>query len=364
VSVSANTRGFVLITVLVTLLLVAAIALLLTSESGGEAARAGRGREALQAQYLVQAALEHALWDADRSSCTAYGLPTTSFGAHTYTATFSPTSGSPATVTATGTLASGATRTLSRALATVHQASSTLTLQLGTTAGGDAGIEASAPTSNNGGATNVRVSANPSARINALLRFDLSSVPYGAHIVSARLELRMWSLASPGPVAVRRSSRAWVEGTRNGGGTADGATWATYDGTAAWTAPGGDFDGDVVSRTTVNSGDTWVGFDLAPLVQQWVDGAPNYGAALVGEGALRTAEFASRETNGAADRPKLTITYACECGIACTPAQGSGKVLMVVSNGGEPSAAEAIKKAVFESWGYTVDVLDQSSLLS
>ena len=37
-------------------------------------------------------------------------------------------------------------------------------------------------------------------------------------------------------------SRAFVEGTGNGTAPADGATWNTWDGTNAWTTPGGDFD--------------------------------------------------------------------------------------------------------------------------
>ena len=100
-------RGFVMIAVLVTLVLVAAVALLLATQGTGEADRAGRGTEALQAEYVAQAAIEHALWEADRNACAAYDLPATPFGAHSYSASFSPANGSPTTVTATATLASG-----------------------------------------------------------------------------------------------------------------------------------------------------------------------------------------------------------------------------------------------------------------
>lgn len=37
-------------------------------------------------------------------------------------------------------------------------------------------------------------------------------------------------------------TRSFVEGSGDGALTADGATWATYDGTNAWTSVGGDFD--------------------------------------------------------------------------------------------------------------------------
>ena len=350
-------RGFLLITVLVTLFVVAALGLLVMTEGGADADRTARATEALQADYAVLAALEHAAWKADQGSCSSYALPATSFGNHNYSASYSATAGSPINITATATLATGTTRTRSRSQEVAHQAPNTAILQPGAAAGADVFLDSANPTRNSGGTNNLRISADPGARMNALLRFDLASIPYGAQVVSARLELRMWSLQAAGTAVARNVSRAWVEGTNSGGGTANGATWNTYDATSPWTTAGGDLGSEIVSRTTINTGDAWVAFDIAPLAQAWLNGAPNYGVALVGEGALRSAEFASRETSGAADRPKLTITYACECGVACAVPNGTGNLLFVVDSSSAPTAADIVKSAVFGSWGYTVTMI-------
>ncbi|MEN8803413.1 MAG: hypothetical protein ABF297_15695, partial [Thiogranum sp.] len=52
---------------------------------------------------------------------------------------------------------------------------------------------------------------------------------------------------------------------------------------------------------------------------------------------------------------------ACECGSACLAPQGSGNVLIVVINPTTLVPLDAHKKALFESWGYTVSVVGESA---
>ncbi len=116
----------------------------------------------------------------------------------------------------------------------------------------------------------------------------------------------------------------------------------------------------MASRNVVGA-NNWHSFDVTSTVADWIAGAqPNRGLLLRGTGSA-SLKFESSDTATAAQRPTLTVSYQCECGVACATSQGAGKVLMVVSNGGNPSATEAAQKAVFESWGYTVDTLDQNS---
>ena len=124
----------------------------------------------------------------------------------------------------------------------------------------------------------------------------------------------------------------WVEGTKSGTGTADGATWATYDGISNWTTAGGDFNATAVAETAINGGETWVSWEIGPLVEQWLAGATNDGLLIKGNAALREARFYSKEEADPTLRPKLTINYACECGSACMAPQGSGNILMVVDD--------------------------------
>ena len=67
-------------------------------------------------------------------------------------------------------------------------------------------------------------------------------------------------------------TRAFVPGTGNGTAPADGATWNTFDGTNAWTAPGGDFDPNFpvigIKEAILDEGlhDRFFSWEIAPLL--------------------------------------------------------------------------------------------------
>jgi hypothetical protein len=178
---------------------------------------------------------------------------------------------------------------------------------------------------------------------------------------SAQLELRLQSLNAPGTATIHQVTRSWVEGTKWGTGTADGATWFTHDGTNTWTSAGGDINAPAVAETAIDGSETWVSWEIAPLVEHWLAGEPNYGLLIKPDSALDQANFASKENATVGVQPKLTITYACECGSPCLAPQGSGNLLMVVVNPTTLVPADAYKKALFESWGYTVTVISESA---
>jgi hypothetical protein len=82
--------------------------------------------------------------------------------------------------------------------------------------------------------------------------------------------------------------------------------------------------------------------------------------ALKGSGSIDIS-FASKEDADPALRPKLSITYACECGQVCSAPRGSGNLLMVVVNPTTLVAEDQKAKDLFESWGYTVNVISESA---
>jgi len=263
---------------------------------------------------------------------------------------------SPVSIQATGTLANGYTRTLSRPIAPAYQPPSTVTLQLGADAGEDALLDSFYANRNYGGANYLQVNDNGTNwQQYPLLRFDLAGLPRGAYVRSAQLELRLQDLVAPGTATVHQVTHSWVEGTKSGGGTADGATWFRHDGVNAWTSAGGDYNAAAVAETTINGSETWVGWDIAPLVERWLAGEPNYGLLIKPNNGLREAEFDSQEETTAGVQPKLTITYACECGSACMRPQGSGNLLMVIGSSPFNPAPEDISiRDYLEGWGYTV----------
>lgn len=347
-------RGFVMLAVMVALVSIAAIALMLSAESALQAELGGRAAEALEAEYAAEAAMAHAIWQAEQSDCSAYSLPATNFGAHSYSAAYSPAGGSPTAITATATLADGVARSVSRAALPVFQSTiQQVVRQPGAAAGVDTWMVIPQTGWNHGVDNELRVSATR----RGLLAFSYLGVPYGARVKSAMLGL--WAnTGNSGTVSVFRVINDWIEGSCNGSGcSADGATWATTDGSTAWLSPsgGGDFDSVPVASTDNPVGNAWNTWDITALVRQWADGTiPNQGMLIGGSDGV---DFASSDEINPALRPKLTIDFSCECGIVCTAPSGSGRLLLVISNLMSPDPADTMKQSVFESWGYTVDLI-------
>ena len=158
-----------------------------------------------------------------------------------------------------------------------------------------------------------------------LIAFDLTGIPAGSVINSARLTLRM-SRTSTGsePVSLHFALASWGEGTSNsdtmggGGGalaTPGDATWSNrfYEG-AAWTTPVGDFRATPSAVTAVAGSAfyNWSGTDVIADIQQWVN-APdsNNGWFIIGnEATNQTAKrFDTREVATLANRPVLEVDY-------------------------------------------------------
>ena len=269
-----------------------------------------------------------------------------------------------ADISVTGTLASGISQTLSRSEIPLYQPASSSSIQLEAGNGKDTTLSGFYNSRNYGG-DNLRVSLAAGSPSNALLQFDVAAIPVAARVISAQLQLYHTVTTTAGSDAgatVHRVNRDWVEGTQIGDGTADGASWDTWDGSANWNTAGGDYDLSVGASSVITAatGD-WESWDIKTLVQDWIDGSyPNNGLLFKGSGSV-DVRFASKENADPALHPKLTITYACECGSTCLAPQGAGNLLLVVVNPTTMVPADATKKALFESWGYTVAVLSESA---
>jgi hypothetical protein len=199
----------------------------------------------------------------------------------------------------------------------VYEPSTTVTLQLGTDPGKDTMLDDFYSDRNYGGSVYLQITGWGSWLQRPVLQFDLTTIPADVKVISAKLELKHLSTQAPGMVSIHRLTRDWVEGTKVGTGQADGATWFSHDGTNSWTTTGGDFEATPVLTTQVTSAthNLWVAWEVGPLVADWVAGiTPNHGLLIKSDDQLDQAIFASREAADPADAPKLTITYACECG--------------------------------------------------
>ncbi len=140
----------------------------------------------------------------------------------------------------------------------------------------------------------------------ALLQFDLSSIPVGATITSASLQMQATVNGSAFNINVYRLTEAWVEG--NGNGTADAANWTNRLPGTVWTSgPGGTFDPTVLAtlNTAAIGQHNW---DLTSLVQAWHTGSTaNYGIILGSPDTGTTT--VSYDSSEGATAPRLAITY-------------------------------------------------------
>ncbi len=310
----SSEHGFVMLPVIVTMLVIALLAFVMNRESGMNAAEVGGQAASEQTRLLAEAGLQHAQWTADNSMCTGYSLSVTDFGeeGHTYSASFTPTSGSPVTITATGIHDSGISQSLIRSEQKIFESPTTFELQPDAAEGKDAWYTQIKPGWNYGAHLNLRMYEGSGQR--SVVQFDTSAIPASAEILSASIELYAVTSGTLGDVAIHEMTREWQEGTCSGAGcVADGVTWDWSDGTTPWTSAGGDFNPVAAATNTITASGAWYQFDVRDLVSEWVAGKSNLGVLIKAVGSTNI-NFASSDYGDATLHPKFNVTYACECG--------------------------------------------------
>jgi hypothetical protein len=304
-------RGFILLPVVLTLALIATLAFLMNRESGvGLELATGQARNA-EARYVAEAGLHHASWLVQNGGCTGYSnLSGVSFGGHTYDVAVTPAGGSPVTIVSTGTLADGTPQTLLRTGVRVYEpAPAPLVLQPGPADGQDSYLDQWSPNTSHGSALEVQARDTSGAKPKRpILKFDLSSIPAGSQVVTATMGLYLTqSSVNPVTTSVHRVTAPWTQ---------DSTTWNERQTGTAWASAGGDFDPTPVAPTSVGpTTGMFYDWDVTSLVAGWVNGVyPNDGLILLVPYGSSQNTFASSNSSAAAERPKLTVTYACECG--------------------------------------------------
>jgi hypothetical protein len=158
------------------------------------------------------------------------------------------------------------------------------------------------------GSNYVRVGYNGSDKRRSLLKFDLSALPIDAYISDADLALYLdaskTTTGNGADYVARRIKSTWTSAV----------TWNKYDGTTAWTTPGGDFGTVDAGRTTLTGSTSgYKHFDATWLVRDWRDGTyPNHGFILKQdspENVNNVVQFYSSNSSDPARLPKLSVTY-------------------------------------------------------
>ena len=270
-----------------------------------------------------------------------------------------------ADIISTGTLASGVSKQITRENVVLFQPPTTIDWQ--------PGEELEDTFVWDGAHDDVNFGVSESMDIkddrNVLVRFAVESLPPGAKVIDAKLSLYAESgnTNTQGIIDVHRITRDWVEGIYDDEepSPGEGATYETYDGGNDWVTEGGDYDATVIDRVGLNSqGFGWYEWDITTVVQAWLNGEPNYGVLLKESPASTVnvdVSFTTSDSDIEAQRPRLALTLACECGVSCQIPQGQGGVLMVVDDASTPNTQDLFKKTLFEAWGFNVSLIDDGS---
>ena len=254
----ASQQGYVLFAVVVMLFIVAATALLVSYDSSFKSSQPARELEAARADYVAEAALQHALWQTSNNACAGgFSIPTTALGPDSYTA--SATGGG----------------TTSSASLPVDQ---------------DAWIRSDVVDENNGTGQGAHVMFAAGITEQGLYRFDLSSLAPGTQINSAVawFYLKGDKNHPEGPITVHRITADWTE---------LGAAWNTMN---------GGFDSAVIATIPAQEvGGVWVQVNLTGQVQAWVDGEPNFGILFNTQAEGLHTDYSTREHGS--NPPRLDV---------------------------------------------------------
>ena len=300
-------RGAILLWVVMTLTVIAAVAFTMTRQSGMAAQSVESGFDTAVARYLAEAALNHARWQNEKAGCSGHGsvVMTTLPGIGSYRATVTNKQGGKSIdIQATGTTPAGASFTSYKTVVVMHDTGNQQTVQLGQgKKDSDIWLSADFPTQTMSNATYLELTQG---RSNALLQFDLASIPANSRISKAVLSATEYFpvTGAPGQVSAHRVQKNW---------DAVKATWLVSKNSQSWTNPGGDYDS--ANLAVVNSvGAGQYDWDITSLVDGWSNNTvPNYGVLLKPDGPLAVARFASLQNTTGVANPELLVDYAAPC---------------------------------------------------
>lgn len=162
----------------------------------------------------------------------------------------------------------------------------------------DAFIYRVKPDANHGSETTIDIRPEFNGEMRGLLRFDLSSIPTGAAILSAHLYLYPVDSNNGQVNSIHRLTSNWTEAT---------VTWNN-----PWGFPGGDYDSQSL-YADFDAGSTGCvrRVNVTDLVTGWVNGTyPNFGLLISATGPRSFARYVSKDDPAHSDlAPRLDIVY-------------------------------------------------------
>ena len=310
--------GSAVLAVTLALLVIAALSYLFTLGGATDLALSAGVKDGDAAKYISEAGLQHMREALREENCNNYkNLGTTNFGDGQYSVTVIPKNSSPVTLVATGQTRSGAAFSFRQAAVRVFDAPLSTTLNPGRNVE-DTWINQTEPVKNYGKTVKMEIGEFGIQTSYALIRFNLSTFPTGARINAATMRLYFdgASVQPPGSgIFVHRIESSWDEGRRHGS-FGDGATWTDRDWRKPWNSVGGDYESAAITFLPLGAPGEYHFFDITLVMQEWINRTrPNYGLLLRSSAGVNQAEFMTGDESSTSKRPRLLVSFACECGI-------------------------------------------------
>jgi Tfp pilus assembly protein PilX len=288
--------GGLVLTVLLLLVVVAALAFGLNRASGMDAQAVSADYDKRNAAYLAKAAIAAAKWMNQASLCTSAGFSGLAFGGGTLTGTIAKPGGKLIAVTGNATTASGYTATLSVNNLPVVDFSKSETKDLG---GGVLDTYVAPNLASMSADTSLVLASGQS---NVLLFWPMTDIPGDSDVLSAQLIMTQnGGSGTARTIAVHRMTTGWDAS----------ATWTRARAGVAWN--GGDYSTPILASLDVKGGGPYT-WDVTGLVDGWSSGRlANNGMLLRLPNAGQSATFFSREAANSGVRPILRVTFAKSC---------------------------------------------------
>jgi RHS repeat-associated protein len=173
----------------------------------------------------------------------------------------------------------------------------------------DCPVASNSPTTSLCSSTSDTVGYDGTNTDNSLVQFNVKeALPIGANVMNAELGMYLWQSSTKTAVAVSAYAvtKPWTIS----------ATWNTYDGTNAWTSPGGDVSAvNPVANSSVTTPAGWAHWYPTQIVQEWVNqegtNKENHGLLLADTTQKTTNDLLSFYSSKASseNKPYLTISW-------------------------------------------------------
>jgi RHS repeat-associated protein len=173
----------------------------------------------------------------------------------------------------------------------------------------DCPVASNSPTTSLCSSTSDTVGYDGTNTDNSLVQFNVKeALPIGANVMNAELGMYLWQSSTKTAVSVSAYAvtKPWTTS----------ATWNTYDGTNAWTSPGGDVSAvNTVANSSVTTPAGWAHWYPTQIVQEWVNeegtNKENHGLLLADTTQKTTNDLLSFYSSKASseNKPYLTISW-------------------------------------------------------